>query len=62
MRRYRYSMTWSTVVPAVITAGAAFLGVGFGARLSKSRETLNWTREQRLKAYTELLGAIEKWL
>ena len=57
---YGYSMTWGAVVPAVITASAAFLGVGFGARLSKSRETLNWTREQRLKAYTELLGAIEK--
>jgi hypothetical protein len=58
--RYRYSMAWGTVVPAIITAGAAFLGVGFGARLSKNHETLNWTREQRLKAYTELLGALEK--
>jgi hypothetical protein len=52
-------MMWGTVVPAVITAGAAFLGVTYGAHLSKSRETLNWAREQRLKAYTELLRAIE---
>lgn len=53
-------MSWSSIVPAIVTAAAAFLGVGYGARLSTSRETLNWTREQRLKAYTELLRAVEK--
>jgi hypothetical protein len=52
-------VTWGTVIPAIITAGVAFLGVGYGARLSKTRETIGWTREQRLKAYTELLSAVE---
>jgi hypothetical protein len=28
--------------------------------LSGKRETLNWTRDQRLKAYVELLTAIDK--
>ncbi len=57
---YRCSMTWSTAVPAIITAATALLGVGYGARLSTGRETLSWIRDQRLKAYTELLQAIEK--
>lgn len=56
---YRCCMTWGTVIPAVITAGVAFLGVAYGSYLSKSRETLSWTREQRLKAYAQLLGAVE---
>jgi hypothetical protein len=53
-------MVWSSVVAAVITAGAAFIGVGYGARLSTRSETTSWTREQRLKAYIELLNAVEK--
>jgi hypothetical protein len=56
---YRCSMTWGAIVPTIIAAAAAFLGVGYGARLSGRSETLNWTREQRLKAYTELLQAVE---
>jgi hypothetical protein len=56
---YRCPMAWGTAIPAVITAGVAFLGVAYGAYLSKSREMQNWTREQRLKSYIELLGAIE---
>jgi hypothetical protein len=52
-------MTWSTVAPSLITAAVAFAGIGFGSRLSGRRETLNWTRDQRLKAYTELLTAID---
>lgn len=52
-------VTWSTLIPVIITAGAALLGVRYGARLSKNGETLSWTREQRLKAYAELLQAIE---
>ena len=58
--RYRYSMAWAATITAIITAGAALFGVAYGARLSTKRETINWTREQRLRAYAELLGAIEK--
>lgn len=34
--------------------------MGYGSRLSRGGETLSWTRDQRLKTYMELLGAIEK--
>ena len=50
------SFPWSTVITGVI----AFAGIGYGAHLSGKRETLNWTRDQRLKAYVELLTAIDK--
>jgi hypothetical protein len=53
-------MTWTTVGPSLITAVVAFVGIGFGSRLSGRRETLNWTRDQRLKAYVELLTATNK--
>jgi hypothetical protein len=53
-------MTWGTLVTTVITVCAAILGVGYGAHLTRSGETLSWTREQRLKAYIELAGALEK--
>jgi hypothetical protein len=52
----RVSFPWSTV----ITGAVAFAGIGYGAHLSAKRETLNWTRDQRLKAYVELLTAIER--
>jgi hypothetical protein len=52
-------MAWNIIIPALISAGAAFSGVGYGARLSAKRETLNWTREQRVKTYAELLASIE---
>jgi hypothetical protein len=50
------SFPWSTVITGVI----AFAGIGYGAHLSGKRETFNWTRDQRLKAYVELLTAIDK--
>jgi hypothetical protein len=52
-------VTWTTVVPSLVTAAVAFVGIGYGAHLSAKRETLNWTRDQRLKAYVELLTAID---
>jgi hypothetical protein len=52
-------MGWTTILPAGITAGAALIGVSYGARLSGRREATSWMREQRLKTYTELLSAIE---
>jgi hypothetical protein len=48
-------VTWNTIVTLLVTA---FLGTAFGARLTSNREKLNWTRDQRLKAYVELLTAI----
>jgi hypothetical protein len=51
-------VNWSTVGPSLITAAVAFVGIGFGSHLSGRRETLNWTRDQRLKAYVELLTAV----
>lgn len=53
-------VAWNTVIPALITAGVAFLGIGYGVRLSSQHEKANWTRDQRLSAYADLLGAIEK--
>ncbi len=53
-------MSWSSLITTLIAAGAGILGVGYGSRLSRGDETLSWTRDQRLKAYVELLGAIEK--
>lgn len=52
-------MAWSTIFSTVVTASVALVGVGYGARLSGRRETLNWTREQRLKTYTDILTAVE---
>jgi hypothetical protein len=52
----RVSVPWSNI----ITGAVAFAGIGYGARLSAKRETLSWTRDQRLKAYVELLTAFEK--
>jgi hypothetical protein len=52
-------MVWTIVLPAILSAATALIGVGYGASLSGRQDTLNWTREQRLKAYADLLGAIE---
>jgi len=53
-------MVWSAMVTAMASALAALLGVFYGARLTAHRESANWTREQRLKAYADLLHAINK--
>jgi hypothetical protein len=52
-------VTWNAALPSLITAAVAFAGIGFGSRLSTRRETLHWTREQRLKADAELLTAVD---
>lgn len=49
------SFPWSSV----ITGAVAFAGIGYGANLSGKRETLSWSRDQRLEAYVELMTAIE---
>lgn len=52
-------MAWNVPLSSLITAAVAFLGIAYGARLTGHRETLNWTREQRLRAYSELFTAID---
>ena len=48
------------MVPPVVAAGAALLGVRYGAKAAESRESLNWARDQRLKAYAEVLEAVDR--
>lgn len=48
------------LVSAIFAAVAALAGVFLGARLTQQREANNWSRDQRLKAYAELLAAIEE--
>ena len=50
------SFPWSTVITGVV----AFAGIGYGARLTRHREDYGWTRDQRLKAYADLLTAIDQ--
>jgi hypothetical protein len=51
---------WIQVTAPVVAAAAAIGGVTFGARLTESRESLAWSREQRLKAYADLLEALDR--
>jgi hypothetical protein len=53
-------MDWQTIVPPLVAAGAALLGVHYGARASESRESFSWTRDQRLKAYADVLEAVDR--
>jgi hypothetical protein len=48
------------VIPTVLAAVAALAGVFYGARLTNHRESTNWTRDQRLKIYVDLLKAVEE--
>ncbi|MET7769093.1 hypothetical protein [Nocardia sp. NPDC005366] len=51
------------MIPAMAALGAvvaALVGAVLGARLTQQREANNWSRDQRLKAYTELLEAVEE--
>jgi hypothetical protein len=52
-------MTWTTVGPSLITAAVAVGGILIGSLLTGRRETINWTRDQRVKAYAELLTAVD---
>jgi hypothetical protein len=52
-------MTWVPILSSLIAAAVAFVGVMYGARLTEHREANSWVREQRLKAYVDLLPAIE---
>ncbi|MFY1679990.1 hypothetical protein ACN265_00420 [Micromonospora sp. WMMD730] len=53
-------MDWQTLMPPFVAAGAALLGVRYGAQANESRESFNWTREQRLKAYADVLEAVDR--
>ncbi|AHH15018.1 hypothetical protein NONO_c02010 [Nocardia nova SH22a] len=48
------------MIPGIIAAIAALAGVFLGGRLTQQREANNWSRDQQLKAYTELLAVVEE--
>jgi hypothetical protein len=52
------AMGWESTVPPIIAAGAALLGVRYGAKSTESREVSNWARDQRMKAYIDLFDAV----
>lgn len=56
-------MQWAPILPTVVALVVALVGVygvRYSARLTESREALNWVRQERLKAYSILLGSVEK--
>ncbi|MFC7713072.1 hypothetical protein [Micromonospora lupini] len=53
-------MDWQILVPSIVAASAALLGVRYGAKANESRESLNWIRDQRLKAYADVLDAVDR--
>jgi hypothetical protein len=60
MSKYPAFMNWQNVVPPLASAAIALLGVRYGARLTAARESQGWAREQRIKAYGDLLEAVDK--
>lgn len=53
-------MDWQTLIPPAIAALAAVGGVHYGARMTESREALGWIRDQRVRAYSDLLDAVDR--
>jgi len=53
-------MSWLDLVAPIGAAVAALLGVRYGARLTESREAIGWSRDQRLKAYADVLDAVDR--
>lgn len=48
------------LLPAAVAAGAGLAGVYYGSRTTDARDTRAWTRDQRLKAYSDLLEAVDR--
>ena len=52
---------WLQVVTIVMAPVLAFIGVGVGARLSRSGEELQWLRNSRLQVYSSFLLACNSY-
>ena len=52
---------WLQIVAILLSPGLALIGVGVGARMSRSGEERQWLRDARLRAYTAYLSACNSY-
>jgi hypothetical protein len=52
---------WVQLVALILVPGLALIGVGVGARLSRSGEERQWLRDTRLRAYSSYLLACNSY-
>jgi hypothetical protein len=52
---------WVQIVAIIVSPVLALIGVGVGARMSRSGEERKWLRDARLRAYTAYLSACNSY-